>query len=204
MSGKVRLTLWVTPEAKERIKAILGGCDVPLHRRGEVDVDGGALRGSRRKGGEMSGWLAGEDACGRCVFRNSIAVCPRFGKAKRSRCGNYLPMSFTVSTTTSYMIGGGAMGDLDGFEVVPYIDLRTNRGQKASKDKRIARLELERDALAADLADAMARIDALEAVADEMLSMLREAATASNVDEVVEVKRRLAAVKAGVIANGRD
>lgn len=70
------------------------------------------------------------------------------------------------------------------------------------KGRRIAQLECERDALAADLADAMARIDALEAIADEMFSMLREAATASNVDEVVEIKRRLAAVKTGVMTNG--
>ena len=33
------------------------------------------------------------------------------------------------------------MTDWDGFEAMPTIDLRTNKGMKASKDKRIAQLE---------------------------------------------------------------
>ena len=39
--------------------------------------------------------------------------------------------------------GGEAMSELDGFEVIPYINLRTNKGKIASRDKRIEQLEGE-------------------------------------------------------------
>ena len=35
------------------------------------------------------------------------------------------------------------MSELDGFEVMPYIDQRTNKGKIASRDKRIEQLENE-------------------------------------------------------------